>query len=263
MEIFREIRPAAHLAPFVKQYWILETDAAEGLTQRVIPTGSVSLMFYPGSKVISKGSRVPHTCLSGQFIGYDDLICSGRVRVIAAVFRPAGAKAFFPLPMGELFGASVSADEMNDRELSDLGKRIMDTADYDRAVALIEDFLTRRLRSVHDYNTARIHAAVGTVDADIFPSLSAMSAAACLSERQLNRLFTDYTGATPKQFMRIVRFQRALRTLQTNKDMDFTVLAADCGFFDQSHLIREFKTFSGYTPREYLLSCEPYSDYFG
>jgi AraC-like DNA-binding protein len=53
-----------------------------------------------------------------------------------------------------------------------------------------------------------------------------------------------------------------LFVLQFNPHIDLTQLAFECGFYDQSHLIKEFKTFSGYTPAEYLAVCNPYSDYF-
>lgn len=76
------------------------------------------------------------------------------------------------------------------------------------------------------------------------------------------RLFNDYVGAGPKEFMRIVRFHKALYTLQTHLAMPFTVLAHECGYHDRAHLIRDFRQFSGYTPGEYVAVCAPFSDYF-
>lgn len=84
----------------------------------------------------------------------------------------------------------------------------------------------------------------------------------CLSYKQFKRVFSEYVGINPKEFLRIVRFQRALFTMQTQPQTSFTELAYACGFYDQSHLIREFKSFSGLTPGEYTAVCEPYSDYF-
>ena len=67
---------------------------------------------------------------------------------------------------------------------------------------------------------------------------------------------------TPKEFIRIVRMQRALSMLQQDATIPFVQVAYECGFSDQSHMIKEFKLFSGYTPAEYLSVCAPYSDYF-
>lgn len=76
------------------------------------------------------------------------------------------------------------------------------------------------------------------------------------------RIFHEYIGLNPKEFMRVVRFHKALFILQNDPSMNFTRLTYECGYYDQSHLIREFKQFAGYTPREYMAACSPHSDYF-
>ena len=93
-------------------------------------------------------------------------------------------------------------------------------------------------------------------------NVSTLLQIACLSDKQLSRIFAEYVGSMPKEVIRIVRLQRALYSLQNSATENFTQLAYECGFYDQAHLIKEFKTFSGYTPKEYLLVCDPYSDYF-
>lgn len=92
--------------------------------------------------------------------------------------------------------------------------------------------------------------------------ISDLSEAAHLSYKQFKRVFTEYIGVNPKDFLRIVRFQHALFVLQSSPDMNFSQLAYECGYYDQPHLINEFKIFTGYTPKEYQAICTPYSDYF-
>ena len=89
-----------------------------------------------------------------------------------------------------------------------------------------------------------------------------LSEAACLSSKQFGRVFADHVGTTPKEYLRIVRMQRALFLLQQDATLPFVQVAYECGYSDQSHMIKEFKLFSGYTPAEYLSVCAPYSDYF-
>ncbi|MDR0348489.1 MAG: helix-turn-helix domain-containing protein [Tannerella sp.] len=84
----------------------------------------------------------------------------------------------------------------------------------------------------------------------------------CLSYRQFKRVFFEYAGINPKDFLRIIRFQKMLSIWQSQPQISFAHLAHDCGFYDQSHLINEFKIFAGYTPNEYIALCAPYSDYF-
>ena len=92
--------------------------------------------------------------------------------------------------------------------------------------------------------------------------LSLLADTACLSTKQFSRIFVEYVGTSPKDFIRIIRVQRALFTMQRNPQMSFAQVAYSCGFSDQSHMIKEFKLFSGYTPQEYLAVCDPFSDYF-
>ena len=69
-------------------------------------------------------------------------------------------------------------------------------------------------------------------------------------------------GANPKDYLRIVRFQKALHCLQMQPHGSLAQLAYECGYYDQPHFIKEFKQFSGYTPTEYRTVCEPHSDFF-
>ena len=90
----------------------------------------------------------------------------------------------------------------------------------------------------------------------------ALADTACLSSKQLTRVFADYVGASPKDFLRIVRVQRALSLFQQQPASSFAQVAYACGFADQSHMIKEFRQFTGYTPAQYLAACAPVSDYF-
>ena len=122
--------------------------------------------------------------------------------------------------------------------------------------------LDRAVFEGYEYNLKRISAVLHQINEQAKTNISELSETACLSSKQFNRIFLDYVGATPKEFLRIVRMQRALFKVQRNPSISFAQLAYECGFSDQSHMIKEFKLFSGYTPTEYLSLCAPYSDYF-
>ena len=85
---------------------------------------------------------------------------------------------------------------------------------------------------------------------------------ACLGYRQFKRIFTEYVGMNPKEYYRVIRFQRILYMLQGNPEMEFTDLSYLCGFYDLSHLVKDFREFSGCSPTQYLSSRSPYSTFF-
>jgi AraC-like DNA-binding protein len=65
--------------------------------------------------------------------------------------------------------------------------------------------------------------------------------------KKLERLFLKYVGYTPKSYFRLLRFNRALRQIHRRKDF-LTSIALDCGYYDQSHFIKDFKQFTGLSP---------------
>lgn len=268
METFRIQLPCPLLAPYVKHYWILETDCVTHASERIIPSGNIQMLFYRGDEAIltslERMERVQDCALlCGQSIGYSDIRLTGKIKIIAVVFHVHSAGAFFRMPMFELGNRKVVFADAEDPALKDLQDRVLDATDDGSAIRLIEEFLLRRLHPLKDYNFRRMQAAVGRIDLLKGETrLLDLCDAACLSPKQFRRVFAEHIGINPKDFLRIVRFQHALFVLQSSPEMLFSQLAYECGYSDQSHLINEFKIFSGYTPKEYLSVCPPYSDYF-
>lgn len=262
MENFKVIQPSTVLAPYVRHYWLLESDDITQ-SQRVIPTGNVELLFHRGCPMKRNDQIIPITSLSGQSLSFADLAPTGIVNMIAVVFHPFGAKAFFDMPVYELSNLIVSADDLGIGSLKELEDKILHTVDDNTCIRLIESFLTSHLNPFKEYNYKRMVAAVNTINlCNDELSVLQLSETLCLSKKQFERIFSQHIGATPKEFMRIVRFHKALYTLQNNPSMNFTTLAYECGYYDQAHLSNEFKLFSGYTPSQYVAICTPYSDYF-
>lgn len=262
MEKFRIIQPSAILSPYVRHYWLLESDDI-AQAQRVIPSGNVGLLFHRASLMLRNGQAIPRTSLSGQTVTFADLIPTGNVQMIAVVFHPFGTKAFFDMPINELSELIVPGDDLHIQKLHELEDKILNTADDDTCIQMIELFLTDRLTPFKEYNYNRMKTTIHAINLSGGEmSLTRLAETACLGNKQFQRVFNEHIGTTPKEFLRIVRFHKALFTLQNSPSMRFTTLAHACGYYDQAHMTNEFKLFSGYSPREYIAICAPYSDYF-
>ncbi len=262
MEDFRIIRPAAALAPYVKNYWLLKT-AGDSAIARTVPTGMMNLIFHRGNRLLAlrENELHPRAFLSGQERTFADLQYDGQVNMLSVVFRPAGVRAFFNLPINRLAGLRLTAGDIEDKELSVLENSLTSTENDDTCIALIEQFLLSRLTRLTEYNLRRINTTISLINLGK-GNIAALADAACLSRKQFDRIFSELVGSNPKEFSRTVRFQRALHKLESESKISWTALAYDCGYFDQSHLIKEFRTLSGYSPSEYLAVCPPHSDYF-
>ena len=75
---------------------------------------------------------------------------------------------------------------------------------------------------------------------------------ACLSERQLRRVFEDHVGMSPKRMLKVTRFLRAARSIQNLRGHDFTDIVYGMGYTDHSHFNKDFREFAGMSPTEYL-----------
>lgn len=263
MEDYSIIQPSPILAPYVKHYWLLKTFGAQPTQVGTVPTGMMSLIFHRGNQLLSVSENKfhPRVFLCGQEKAFANLQYTGQIDMLSVVFQPAGARVFFNLPLQKLYNIRVTASDMEDKELLKLEKTLTHTEDNRLCIALIEQFLTRRLTHLEEHNIKRIDTTIRLINSGQ-TDIRQLSDAACLSTKQFNRVFSEHIGCNPKEFARIIRFQRALHTIETKPQTPLTTLAYQCGYFDQSHMIKDFKALSGLTPSEYIAACPPTSDYF-
>ena len=263
MEEYQIIHPSPLLAPYVKNYWFLKTDNVTQPVQRIIPTGNVCLIFHKGENMfsLSKGEKQPKAFISGQSTGYSNIQPGGTVDMISVTFQPHGFKAFFSLSVNQLLESTISIEDISDPALTELQSYLMDTPNISSCIQLIEAFLMKRLTIAKAYNFQRMNAVMQSINTGQ-TNIENLAETSCLGYKQFKRIFSEYIGINPKDFLRIIRFQRALYMLQICPKTSLTQLALECGYYDQPHFIKEFKTFSGYTPSEYVSISTPYSDYF-
>lgn len=262
LDSFRSIQPSPQLLPYVKQYWFLKSTCA-GHVQGIIPTGYVSVFFQKQHPLycVERNELYSQAYITGQSTTYSNLLLTGTADMVCIDFLPYGAKLFFDLPVNQLKDVTVSLDLLEEPGWDELGKRLNDISNPEESVRLIEQFLLKRFSYAKEYNLKRMVAAVKNINRGQ-SDIGRLADESCLGYKQFKRVFAEYIGVNPKDFLRIVRFQKALFTLQTLPEINLTQLAYSCNFYDQSHLIKEFKSFSGYTPGEFIAICPPVSDYF-
>lgn len=266
--IYQIYKPQPALAAYVKHYWILEMDArmAAGIPQRVVPGASIEMIFYLGDEIQRKGlSEIPPASafLCGQKNTYFDLVPGGRVKILAVVFYPHTAAAFFHLPMNELFNQSLPLEIIAGEKGRIVTEKISETSDVVNGIKVIEDFLCQQLETKRQYEFKRLMNSIRQINnSKGLAGVGALAAIACLSRKQYERTFSAFVGMSPKQFMRVVRFQHTIFSQHHRPSDSLTSLAYDCGYYDQSHLINEFKQLTGLTPGQYFSDCKFSSDYF-
>lgn len=261
MKEFQIICPSELLAPYIKQYWFLKIDDVKRGFQRSIPSGCTALVFHRGNKIFSSlhNGLQPQSYLSGQLISYSDIEYS-YLNMIIVVFQPGSCHLFFPYLVHEFIGKNIDIGLLSDRALAELNDRLNETLDNRQCVYIIEEYLLRKLYDADSYNYARMQAVIKEIDKGEW-NISVLSEIACLGCEQFRRIFRRYTGLNPKEFLEIVRFKKAFHLLQLSPQIGINKLVDDCGYYDKSHLIKEFKAFTGYAPGELMTICDPYTEY--
>jgi AraC-like DNA-binding protein len=189
----------------------------------------------------------PRFFFAGQISSPMLLRPCGRAKIIGVRFRPDGASRVFSYPMNELAGMVVPLEILSPR----LDRGLQPVRGMD-SVASQWRFVDRVLRLAAVHTVPNSDAAVGFAldtaieTAGLIP-VSGLAKRVNLSNRQLERRFLDAVGMTPKRFCRIRRFQRVLQAMEEPKT-NWADAAVECGYYDQAHLIRDFRRFSGLTP---------------
>jgi transcriptional regulator GlxA family with amidase domain len=114
----------------------------------------------------------------------------------------------------------------------------------------VEDCLNKWVRNARRDSWILDLAATIVSEAGLI-SVDALASSAGISARQLERRFLQEVGVAPKLLCRILRFQRIFHSIRAH-DGRWATVAADCGYYDQAHLIRDFKQFAGQTPSVFL-----------
>lgn len=264
---YYRIEPAIGLKPFICNYAYVNGDGVADYQQRVLPSGRVGLLFFRRSPVVYDDDRGVtcrrHAVIHGVYNKYID-VCPYNVEMIGVYFQPFGARMFFDFPITELKGTGVTPADLGDKELMQLEDEIMEAPDIFRCINLLDKFFCRRMARIshNEYSLMRIrHVIAQSQSQGKVMTVQEMADAACLSSRQLSRVFGDFTGFSPKSYLRIVRFQRALSALQDkdcmltpNKDDEVKLIdvAWENGYYDLSHMNSDFMQMSGSSPKKIL-----------
>lgn len=236
---YQEFSPHPALRPYVACLWASQA-AAGPSRHRVLPDNCVDILWQD-----SGGEPFAVGMMSAPI-----WVPTARpVRTVAVRFKPAAAALFLGVPLHPLADTRAGLPELWGRSETDrlndaLWQPGMTTA---LRLHLVEAALLARLAgagpvvpSLGVHAVAAIEASHGTV------RIEQLAAALDVSRQHFSLRFRQQVGIAPKLFARICRFRQASALLVGPADV--ATVAAQCGYFDQSHLIRDFHDFAGTTP---------------
>jgi AraC-like DNA-binding protein len=224
---------------------------------RALPRGAVTIVFDVGRRqqldfYTADGRTrltVPPAVVTGPHRASYLTDIAADEPAMAIHFRPGGAYAFLGIPLGDLEDLSVGLDDIWGRSGHELHQRLIAAPSPAARFAILEGFLLARAR----FSVRRdpgVAEAMAAIEADPSVHVASLCRGAGLSTKRMIALFRAEVGLAPKAYARVRRLQAALRQLGAGTAGGARI-AADIGYFDQAHFVREFRSFAGMTPAQY------------
>ena len=251
------------LAGIVTAYWRVFGDGSNVPSSAVLPDGHVELVFNLGDPVGLAGPAwsglQPDRAVVGPLSKALRLDYQGPVHTFGIRFHPARGACFFGKPATALAERLLPLSEVCGGLDQALARRL--TEHPDTATAAFRQSLDRalldQLPRALPPDTEVIAAVDRLTRSDVMPVVTEIARELHLSSRQLQRRFLTAVGMTPKRFMRVMRFARVWLSASMSPHLTWAGLAAEHGFADQAHLVREFRAF-GAEPPTHLFTPEWY-----
>lgn len=252
-------KPSPPLSRFVDDIYVLF-----GVPQQrrliVPPMPSAHLMINLGAPVRLSDSdpSVPPAALTDAwFMGMWSrrfVVEYGEtVRVVGVHFKPWGVSPFIRMPLSELRDHWMPADAVWEGSFERLRDRLARASSAEAMLGIIERELHARLDAASLSGLDIVHdAAAGLAASWGMVTVASLADRAGVSGNRLAGLFTAHVGMTPKRLARIYRFARVILSVDAASPVAWAELAQTTGYFDQPHLVNEFKDFTGRTPTAYL-----------
>jgi AraC-like DNA-binding protein len=229
--------------------------------ERILPVPTLDLKINLGGAFLmykDGHTGCPRSFTESWLVGlygiYHTIDWPSEMRLYGVRFKPGGAYPFLGLPMSELYNQVVSLDAFWGRFASEIRERLYAAPTIQTGLALFEQLILTRLyekpneQNVVEYAIAMIDRHHGTL------SIRGLSDSVGISQNHLGTQFKRIVGTSVKEMARLYRFEHVLRSTDPTRPVDWTQIAQQCGYYDQSHLDKDFRVFTGHNPTGYLHS---------
>lgn len=179
----------------------------------------------------------------------NDVIDFGPVRhAVGIIFKPGGFQRLTGIPVQEFVNQEFDATLIFGKEIKETEMRLKEAKGNDEILAIVEQFLFQQLRSAKAL-TPFDQALAELVKVNGNLSMEKLADYSCISTRQMERKSFEKLGIGPKLYAKLTRFSQAYALKERRPDLKWTSIAHQLGYFDQAHLIKDFKTFAGFNPK--------------
>lgn len=269
--IFRTYIPRFPLDQFIQALVYFEGIQHSHSVDRLLPNGETEILidFHDTPQYIYDNNTLKeiqacnHVWAAGVRTEPITIPAGSMASMMVISFKKGMSYPFYPFPVNEVTDHVLDSDLIWGYEFALVREQMLETGDIDRRFALMEKFLLDKFASRLVVDEC-VSFAVGEMSRNPDRlNIARMNAKIGYSQKHFISMFKRRVGLTPKTYLKIMRFQKAISTIESapERSIDWAAMSYDCGFYDQSHFINDFRVFSGFTPEEYLTKKSDYLNY--
>lgn len=253
---YQEYKPPIELASWIRLFWVFENRSNDSVPETIVTDGFPELIVHfrsPFAEVDRTGQirKQPAAVVCGQLTRPLVLQSSLEAGMIGVRFQPGGMAPFLSTSMQSLTDARVPAEDLFD-DVDQLIEEVVESSNDAQRIAACNRFLIRSIDP--DRESLRVRRALEHIMLTRGQiSVETLASRTGTSRRSLELAFQREVGASPKMYSRITRFRHAYDAmLHSGPSVNWVQVALDSGFFDQPHMIRDFRQFAGASPTSFL-----------
>lgn len=259
-----EIAPSPALAPFIQCYAYREFDTnSTAISMPWRASHDTNIIFFfkdvpvsltdaTSGNVVKRGKNCDVVGMSTQYNGA--MTFNGKYAFLQIIFKPHGFHTLFNSPPLEITDKIVWSEDIFNSDIKLLHEQLHEAESVTAMSEMINRFLIQYLNKKRrvDYKDRITVAANLITKSGGLVSIDMLAEYTCMSTRNFERIFINETGMSPKQLCCISRFNKALELKLSYPAIKWTSIAHQSGYFDQMHLIKDFKRFCGSAPSSLL-----------
>lgn len=265
-----QVLPAPVLRPYIKHFILLKCTDMAAQQFRFFADGSMSMVltFQDSTLKLKQANgdlqKLPLGFLYGHNKQYQDVQIEINTTLVIVVFQPAGVKSLFDLAPQEIQDSFLDLKDLFGSILEDLYEKINQTSAMIQKLDALNQFFSAFLpKKSRQANPILYFSLQYLIENKEECSIATLSEKVGYSERQIERVFQEFVGISPKSYSNIIRFHHFLSLLRSDSNgFNLTELCYTAGYYDQSHLIKEFKKKVGIKPSAYLQTTQKLTSNF-
>ncbi len=263
----RFVHPTFPLSQYIECIRFIKSTGVAPSLQPIYPCGSMELVIHLEKPTMSfYVGNTRHTIqvplLAGPYSHSFRVDPSQSTAVIGIRFRPGAARLFFPIPAHELHNIDIALSQLYPAEADRLLNELSATTNEQVQMQIVERYLNQKLAKATPIHPSVRYAVEQFSRTGGLRRIAQIQSDTGLSHTRFIDLFREHVGLTPKLFCRVRRFRNVIDRIQKGVPVNWANLAADCGYFDQAHLIRDFRAFAGTTPLAFSKTVSDPSEIF-